>query len=62
MNPFKWLKERLKDEEYVTNVKLAEDVGLTYQPELYKDCTMRPLPRFLNAHDIWMAGGWRDKQ
>lgn len=61
MNPFKWLSEKLKGEQYERNVKEAEKKGLTYLPELYKDCTMRPLPRFLNAQDIWMAGGWRDK-
>ena len=61
MNPFKWLKERVKCEEYVRNVKLANDAGLTFLPELYKDCKMRELPRSMNSQDIKLAGGWRNK-
>ena len=61
MNPFKWLKERVKCEEYVRNVKDAEKKGLTYRPELYKDCKMRDMPRHMNSQDIMLAWGWRDK-
>ncbi len=60
MKIIEWIKEQLKEESYVRNVRLAEDIGYTYQPELYKDCQMRNELRRMNAHDKWMAGGWRD--
>lgn len=59
MKLIEWIKERCKEESYVTNVKDADKKGLTYQPELYKDCTYRKMPRYMYDQDIFMAGGWR---
>ena len=39
------IKEMFRKEHYVKNVEEAEKQGLTYQPELYKDCTYRDMPR-----------------
>lgn len=61
MKIIEWIKNRLKKEQYVTNVKTAESIGLTYQPELYKDCEYRQMPRHMYDQDIMLAGGWRDK-
>lgn len=61
MKLLEMIKERLRKEQYVTNVEEAEKNGLTYQPELYKDCKYRDMPRHMYDQDIFLAGGWRDK-
>ena len=55
------IKALFRKEQYVINVQQAEKKGLTYQPELYKDCQFRDMPRHMYDQDILLAGGWRDK-
>jgi hypothetical protein len=55
------IKELFRKEQYVKNVEAAQKKGLTYLPELYKDCKYRDTPRIVYQLDIFLAGGWRDK-